>query len=114
MTSLPELRDRFFILEVVRKREGIHSWRHAILRRLVAQLDDFLDHLAFGFMQSALFLPHLDQRLEFFVAHVGAFLQAPRGEAIDDGRADAFEQMPNPIERRHQSPEGEDTERGKR
>src|SRR2546427_470367 len=42
-----------------------------------------------------------------------AFLQATRGEAIDNDRADAFEQMANPIERRHQSPEGEDTERGK-
>src|SRR5438552_10631923 len=42
-----------------------------------------------------------------------AFLQTTRCETMDDDRADAFEQMANPIERRHQSPEGEDTERGK-
>ena len=68
MAPLLQLRDRFFVRQVVRQREGIHPRRHAILRGLVSQLDDLLDHLAFRFVQRALLFAHLDQRLEFFVA----------------------------------------------
>ena len=103
MPLLLQPRDRFLVRQIVRQRERIDPRRHAILRRLVAQLDDFLDHLAFGFLQRAFLFAHLDQRLEFFIAQPRPLLQMARGEAIDHRGADVFEQMPDPIEQRHQT-----------
>ena len=71
-------RDRFVICKVVRQRKSVDARRHAILRGFVAQFEDFLDHLALGLVQRALFLTDLDQRLEFFVAQVRARAQLLR------------------------------------
>ena len=65
MPLLFYLRDRFFVREVVRQSEGIDARRHAIFRRLVAQLDDLLNHLALRFGERAFLRSDLDQRLEF-------------------------------------------------
>jgi len=47
--------------------------RHAIARGLVAELDDFLDHLALGGVQRSLLRAELDQRAElFFTEEIGA------------------------------------------
>ena len=58
-----QLRDHIFVREIVRDGKRLDPWRHAILRCLVSQLDDFLDHLALGFLQRSFFLTNFDERL---------------------------------------------------
>src|ERR1700716_2728498 len=101
MTSLFQLRDGFFISEVVGQREGIDARRHAILRGLVAELDDFLDHLAFRFVERALLFAHLDERLEFLVAHASPLSEMTRRETVDDRRAEMLEKAAHAIEQWH-------------
>src|SRR2546430_5761883 len=111
MAALSELRDRFFVRQVVGQREGIHPRRHAILRSLVAELDDFLDHLALGLLESALFLANFDEGLEFFVAELFSFSQMERRQPFDDRRARPLEQASHAIEQRHRGLERENAER---
>ena len=111
VAPLPEERNRLFVRQIIRHRKGIDSRRHAILRRLVAELDDFLNHLALRLLQSPLRLAHLDQRLEFFVRDPWPHAQFLRREPIDDHAAGALEPEPDPIEQRQEGLEGEDTDR---
>ncbi len=113
MPPLLQLRDGFFVRQIIGERERVHARRHAILRRLVAQLDDLLDHFAFRLLQCALLFTHLDERLEFFVTQARPILQVTRREAIDHGRADPFEQMSDTVEQGHQRFQSEDAQSGK-
>ncbi len=47
----PQFLNQFLIGKIVRHREGIDTGGHAILGGFIAQLDDLLNHLAFGFMK---------------------------------------------------------------
>ena len=108
MAPLLQERDRFLVRQIVRDRESIDPRRHAILRRLVAELDDFLDHLALGFLERAFLLAHLDQRLEFLVADCRPHAQIFRREPVDhqllafsSALSDAIEQRHHHLEREH-------------
>ena len=111
VAPLPEERDRFFVRQIIRHRKGIDPRRHAILRRLVAEFDDFLNHLALRLLQRPLRLAHLDQRLEFFVRDPWPNAQFFRRESIDDHAARALELESDPIKQRQQGLEGEDADR---
>ena len=111
MPALLKKGDRLIVRQIIRHREGIDPRRHAILRRLVAQLDNFLDHLALGLLQRALCFAHLDERLQLLVADPRPDPQFRWGEPIDHQRAGVFEQMPDAIEQRHHQFEGENAQR---
>ena len=55
MTFVFQARDRFLVRQIVRQCESIDARRHAILRRLVAEFNDLLDHLSFRFIQCTFF-----------------------------------------------------------
>src|SRR5205085_3244401 len=101
MPALPELRHRFFIRQVVGQSERIDTRRHAILRGLVAEFDDFLDHLALGLMERSLFFADLDQGFEFLVAKPHSFSEMLRCQSIDDRGAGAFDQAADAIKLRY-------------
>ena len=70
-------RDEFLVGQIVGQREGIDARRHAILRRLVAELDDFLDHLALRLVQRALLGAQFHERFELLFAENMARSSAP-------------------------------------
>ena len=54
------------------------------LHRLVAELDDFLDHFALGGLERAFLGADLDERLEFLFAEHAVGLEAARRELFGD------------------------------
>ena len=90
--------------QIVRHRESIHPRRHAVLRRLVAQLDDLLDHLAFRLMQRALLRAQLDQRPQLILAEKVPRLQRRRRHRIGDLFAQPLQQPRDGIKDRRQHP----------
>src|SRR5262249_55778106 len=73
--------------------------------------DDFLDHLAFGFMQSPLGFTHLDQGLELLIANLRSDPQFRGRKPVNHDRARAFQKMPDAVEQWHHDLEREDPER---
>ena len=106
------LRDRLFVRAIIRQEERVDPRRHAILRRLITELDDLLDHLAFRLVQRSFFLGDLEERAEFFVGDPAARRSLRRGESPDDRLADAFQREADAIEQRHQRAQGENADRG--
>src|SRR5947209_15947272 len=112
MATLPQLRDRFFVGQVVRQRKRIDPRGHAILRGFVAEFDDLLDHFAFGFLKGALFFANLDESLELLVAELFSLAQMQWSQPFDNCRAGPLEQAADAIEQGHGGLEGENSERG--
>ena len=105
--------DRFLIAQVVRQHEGVDPWGHAILGRFVAQLDDFLDHLSFRFVERTFFLAHFDEGLEFLVAEPLAFVQMRGSQQIEQGGAEGLQPAARAIEQRDGDLQGEHADGGK-
>ncbi len=103
--------DRLLVRQIVRQDKSIDPRGHAILRRFVAQLDDFLDHLALRLVQRAFRFAHFNQRFELLVADPRPDAEPGRGEAIDHEGAGMLEHVPDAIEQRHHHLEGENAER---
>ena len=91
VAALAQLRDRLFVRQVVGQRERIHSGRHAILSGLVAELDDFLDHLGFRLLQRPFFFADFNQGLEFFIGQMRASTNVPGRDQLDYGNTDCFQ-----------------------
>ena len=101
MTFVFQARDRFLVRQIVRQCESIDARRHAILRRLVAEFNDLLDHLSFRFIQCTFFFADFNQRLKLLIAQSWTGAQMQRSEKIDNRRACALERMTDAIEQRH-------------
>ena len=101
MAFLLQPRDRVLVRQIIRQHETIDARRHAVLGRFIAQLDDFLDHLGFAFVQGALFLSHLDEGLQFLVAQARARAQMRRRNTIEHIRADRLESVADAVKERH-------------
>ena len=56
---LLQARNCILVSQIVRQHEAVHARRHAILRSLIAELDDFLDHLSFAVVKRAFLLADL-------------------------------------------------------
>src|SRR2546423_3246806 len=110
MPALPQLRDCVFIRQVVGQRERIDPRRHAILRGFVAELDDFLDHFAFGLVERALFLANFDEGFEFLVAQPHSFSKMQWRQTIDDRVTRALEHAADAIQQWHGRLQGENAQ----
>ena len=65
-----QLRDRFLIGETIGQGKHVDPRCEDIFRGFVAQLEYFLDHLAFGFLERALLGTDLNQGFEFFIGQM--------------------------------------------
>ena len=101
MTFLLQARDRFFVRQIIRQHETVDARCHAVLCRFVAQLDDFLNHFGFAFIQGALFFTHLNQGPQFLIAQARTSAQMRRREKIDDISANRLESTTHAIKKRH-------------
>src|SRR6476661_8404693 len=86
-----QLRDRFLIGEIIREGKHVNPRCEYIFRGFVAQLEYFLDHLAFGFLEGALLGTDLNQGFEFFIGQMRASTNVPGRDQLDDGNADCFQ-----------------------
>src|SRR5438874_3192059 len=86
-----QLRDRFLIGEVIGEGKHVDPRCEDIFRGFVAELEYFLDHLAFSFLEGALFGTDLNQGLEFFIGQMSASANVPGRDQFDDGNADCFQ-----------------------
>src|SRR5437763_6068866 len=91
MSFLLQACDRIFVSQIIWEHETIHARRHTILGCFIAELEDFLDHFRFAFIQGALFFTHFNQRLQFLIAHACTGAQVSRREKIDNISADRLE-----------------------
>ncbi len=80
MTFLLQLRDRILVRQIIWQHETIDARCHAVLCRFVAELDDFVDHFGFAFIQSALFFTHFKQGSQFLIAQTRSSSQMPGRE----------------------------------
>ena len=79
-----ELGDEFLIGEVIGDGESIDARGHAVLRVLVAELDNLLDHLAFVFLERAFLGAEFHEGLEFVFVQEMAGAEMSRGDRVGD------------------------------
>src|SRR6266536_2750373 len=96
-----QLRDRVFVREIVRQREHVDPRCEHVFRGFVAQLEYFLDYLAFGFLERALLGTDLNQGFEFFIGQMRASANVSGRDQLDDGGADYFQGATDGFEQRH-------------
>src|SRR6476620_9169064 len=86
-----QLCDRFLIPEVIGEGKHVDPRCEYIFRGFVAELEYFLDYLAFSFLEGALLGADLNQGLEFFIGQMPASANVPGRDQLDDGNADCFQ-----------------------
>ena len=77
-------RDHLSIRQIVWQGETIDPWGHAVFCGLIAEFDDFMNHLSFFFLQCAFLFAHFNQRSQLLVAQSLAGAQMQWREAIDN------------------------------
>src|SRR5437763_16803310 len=86
-----QLRDRFLIGEVIGEGKHVDPRCEDIFRGFVAQLEYFLDHLAFSFLERALLSTDLNQGFEFFIGQMRTSTNVPGRDQLDDVYSDWFQ-----------------------
>src|SRR5882724_8437496 len=89
------LQPRYYlsIRQIVWQGETIDARGHAIFCGLIAEFDDFMDHLSFFFLQCPFLFAHFNERPQLLVAQSLAGAQMQWREAINNQGANAFKSV---------------------
>src|SRR5438067_5164838 len=113
MPERVQLRDHFLIRAAIGNGKHVDPRCEDIFRGFVAQLEYFLDHLAFSFLERALLSTDLNQGFEFFIGQMRASANVSGRDQLDDGGADCFQGATDGFEQRHYDAQSENAESGK-